>query len=33
MRSSSRQQQGQGRMKMEWRPVQHNRSPNDDPTT
>jgi hypothetical protein len=32
MRSGGRQQQGQGRMKMEWRPMQHNRSPKDDPT-
>ncbi|KAG0519759.1 hypothetical protein BDA96_08G014300 [Sorghum bicolor] len=30
MRSGGRQQQGQGRMK-EWRPVQHNRAPKDDP--
>ncbi|CAD6270786.1 unnamed protein product [Miscanthus lutarioriparius] len=31
MRSIGRQQQGQRGRKMEWRPVQHNRAPKDDP--
>ncbi|KAG0519758.1 hypothetical protein BDA96_08G014200 [Sorghum bicolor] len=31
MRSMGRQQQGQRGRRMEWRPVQHNRAPKDDP--
>jgi hypothetical protein len=31
MRSVGRQQQGQRGRKMEWRPVQRNKAPRDDP--